>query len=160
MKLFIGIPLLAAILFGCMAGVGDTIVFEGTSMLPGIKDGEKIKVRRFAPEDKVEVTRGDIVAFRYPKDTSKFYIKRIIGLPGETVEVREGKVIINGSELNEPYVDPKLNLSRAVQSPVTVEEHSYYVLGDNRDRSSDSRYWGLVPEKNIFAKAIDRGAGK
>ena len=99
--------------------------------------------------------------FLYPNDTSKFYIKRLIGMPGETVEIRERKVFIDGKELAEPYIDPKLNLSQRVLSPLYVKEHHYYVLGDNRDRSSDSRIWGLVPEKNILGKVIESsGAGQ
>jgi signal peptidase I len=150
---------MAAISFGCVSGAEDAITFEGTSMLPAIKDGDKLKVERFVQGAKLEVKRGDIVAFRFPKDTSKFYIKRIIGLPGETVVVSEGKVIIDGSALTEPYIDPQFNRSLSVQPPVFVEDRSYYVLGDNRDRSSDSRYWGLVPEKNIFAKVIGKDSG-
>lgn len=156
MKSLVGLTLIAAIFFGCIAGAEDTLVFQGTSMLPGIKDGDEIKVERFDRGAKFEVKRGDIVAFWYPKDSSKFYIKRIIGLPGETVEVKERKVFINGSELQEPYIDPKFNLSQSAQSPVTVEENNYYVLGDNRDRSNDSRIWGVLPEKYIFAKAVDK----
>jgi signal peptidase I len=160
MKSLVGIALMAAIFFGCVNRVEETMVFHGTSMRPAIKDGDKLKVERFDRGAKFEVRRGDIVAFLYPKDTSKFYIKRVIGLPGETVEVRERKIIVNGSELNEPYVDPQFNLSRMSQSPVAVEEHSYYVLGDNRDQSSDSRSWGTVPEKNVFARVLDRDSGK
>jgi signal peptidase I len=127
-------------------------------MLPGIRDGDRLTVERFGPEDKVEVKRGDVIAFRYPADPSKYYLKRLIGMPGETVEIREGAVFINGSRLEEPYVDPKFNATRTSSAPVVIKEHYYYVLGDNRDASSDSRIWGLVPEKNIFARVISNKA--
>ena len=102
------------------------------------------------------MSRGDIIVFWPPHDPSKSYIKRIIGLPGETVEVREGRIRINGRELDEPYLDPQLNLSHMNQQAVVVKEHYYFVMGDNRDNSSDSRFWGLVPEKYIYGKALFR----
>ncbi len=145
-----------ASLLGCVSKAEDSVVFQGASMLPTIHDGEKIPVKKFEPGSKVEVQRGDIIVFLYPKDTSKFYIKRIVGLPGDKIEIREGEVFVNGNKLDEPYLDSKFNQSRASQQPLSIEEYSYYVLGDNRDASSDSRYWGVVPEKNILAKAVSR----
>jgi signal peptidase I len=154
---FIGtITLAVSLLLGCSSRTDEMIVFQGTSMLPSIADGEKIRVERFNPNSNFMVNRGDVVAFLYPKDTSKFYIKRVIGLPGETIEIREGKVIIDGKDLSEAYVESKRNLSRVSNAPTKVGDDSYYVLGDNRDTSSDSRIWGLVPKRNIFAKAIDK----
>jgi signal peptidase I len=129
---------------------------EGTSMLPRLHDGERIFVNKLIYYGLPHITRGDIVVFWYPNDPSKSYIKRVVGLPGETVEVRGGHVIINGHEINEPYLDPQLNQSRANLPPVTVKEHYYFVMGDNRDDSSDSRRWGLVPEKYIYGKAMIR----
>ena len=155
MKL-VALIIIAALLSGCLLKTEDTVIFQGTSMLPGIKDGERIRIERFDRGAKFNVKRGDIVMFLYPEDTSKFYIKRLIGLPKETVEIREGKVFIDGTELSEPYVDPKRNMMNFPREPVYVKEHYYYVLGDNRDSSSDSRSWGLVPEKNILGKAIDK----
>ena len=99
---------------------------------------------------------GDIIVFWYPDDPDKSYIKRVIGLPGEMVEVRDGHFRINGQELDEPYLDPQLNLSHASQPPVVVKPHYYFVAGDNRDHSYDSRSWGLVPEKYIYGKALLR----
>jgi signal peptidase I len=133
---------------------------EGTSMLPRLHDGERIFVNkliyyeeyRWAPK----IERGDIVVFWYPNDPSKSYIKRVIGLPGETVEVREGTVLINGAPLEEKYLDPRENNSLASQAPVQVKLNYYFVMGDNRDNSSDSRSWGLVPKKYIYGKALLR----
>ncbi|HYE64449.1 MAG TPA: signal peptidase I [Pyrinomonadaceae bacterium] len=129
---------------------------EGTSMLPRLHDGERIFVNKMIYYGMPKLARGDIVVFWYPNDPSKSYIKRIVGLPGETVEVREGRVRINGRELEEPYLDPQLNVSHMSLQPVLVKEHYYFVMGDNRDHSSDSRFWGLVPEKYIYGKALFR----
>jgi signal peptidase I len=133
---------------------------EGTSMLPRLHDGERIFVNKLIYYDEYgwapKIERGDIVVFWFPDDPSKSYIKRVVGLPGETVEVREGKVLINGSELDEEYLDPRANLSTRSQAPVPVRLNYYFVMGDNRDNSSDSRSWGLVPKKYIYGKALLR----
>lgn len=132
----------------------DTVVSQGVGMLSTLKDGQRIIVERFDQYGEVRVNRGDIVLFWFPDDPSATYVKRIIGMPGDTVEIVEGRVIVNGRKLNEPYVDSRLSLLRYSRPPVYVREHYYYVLGDNRDNSSDSRIWGLVPEKYIYAKVV------
>ncbi|HEY0004312.1 MAG TPA: signal peptidase I [Pyrinomonadaceae bacterium] len=129
---------------------------EGTSMLPRLHDGERIFVNKLIYYGLPKLQRGDIVVFWYPNDPSKSYIKRVLGLPGETVEVREGRVLINGKELQEDYLDPRLNLSHMSRPPLVVKEHYFFVMGDNRDNSYDSRSWGLVPEKYIYGKALFR----
>ncbi|MFH1414729.1 MAG: signal peptidase I [Elusimicrobiota bacterium] len=111
--------------------------------------------------------RGSIIVFEYPKDTSKDYIKRCIGLPGDTVEVRAKQVYVNGELLVEPYVvhkDPNIYPNTAYVStnranrdnfgPITVPKGEYFAMGDNRDFSSDSRFWGPLPEKYIKGKAL------
>lgn len=132
----------------------DTIVLEGTAMLPSFKDGQLVKVKRFDRFEEPNLKRGDVVVFLFPDDPSASYFKRLIGLPGDTVEISEGKVIVNGQELNEPYVDSRLNQSQRSQEPILVRPNYYYVLGDNRDNSSDSRIWGLVPERYVYAKVV------
>jgi len=133
---------------------------EGTSMLPRLHDGERIFVNKLIYYDEYrwapKIERGDIVVFWYPNDPSKSYIKRVIGLPGETVEVREGTVFINGAVLEEKYLDPGENASSASLGPQQVKLNYYFVMGDNRDNSSDSRSWGLVPKKYIYGKALLR----
>lgn len=129
---------------------------EGTSMLPRLHDGERIFVNKLVYYHLPQLSRGDIVVFWYPNDPSKSYIKRLIGLPGETVEVREGRILVNGRALNEEYLDPQRNSRSRTQPPVFVKPHYYFVMGDNRDDSWDSRAWGLVPEKYIYGKALVR----
>lgn len=137
------------------------VVVEGTSMLPQLHDGERLLVNKLVYYKIQSVSwghieRGDIVVFWYPNDPDKSYVKRVIGLPGEMVEIRNGKVIVNGRELNEPYLDVEHNRSLPSAPAKKVEEHHYFVMGDNRDNSSDSRIWGLVPEKYIYGKAFFR----
>jgi signal peptidase I len=142
---------------------GLTVVFiiqpvkvEGTSMLPRLHDGERIFVNKLIYYGIPKLQRGDIVVFWYPNDPSKSYIKRVIGLPGDTVEERDGRIYINGKELEETYLDPQRTLKTENKAPIQVHAHYFYVMGDNRDNSSDSRYWGLVPEKYIYGKAVVR----
>ena len=156
MRLLAATLVASALLLGCSAFGRGLVRFEGTSMQPGIKDGDRLSVLRFDRGAKFDVKRGDVILFRYPKDPEKSYLKRLVGLPGETVELREGRVLINGQELPEPYVDPRLNAARDSEPPVYVEPRHYYVLGDNRDNSADSRLWGLIHEKYIYGKVADR----
>ena len=100
-----------------------------------------------------EVQRGDTVVFWFPMDPSKSYIKRIIGLPGDTVEVKAGMVYVNDQALNEPYV-PVEYRDRVSVPPVRVPPNQYYVLGDHRSSSNDSRNWGPVPRDAIYGKAV------
>jgi len=136
--------------------VVQPVKVEGTSMLPRLHDGERIFVNKLVYYHWPKLERGDIVVFWFPDDPDKSYIKRVIGLPGELVDVREGRIRVNGQELNEPYLDPQLNLARLNHPPTVVKPHYYFVMGDNRDHSSDSRFWGLVPEKYIYGKALLR----
>jgi signal peptidase I len=111
-----------------------------------------------------EPRRGDVVVFKYPDEPDRDFIKRIIGLPGETVELRNKKVYINGQPIDEPYVhflSPPSSDYQEVTSfdvrerygPVTVPPNQYFVMGDNRDNSQDSRYWGFLPRGYIKGKA-------
>ncbi|HXL81077.1 MAG TPA: signal peptidase I [Pyrinomonadaceae bacterium] len=140
---------------GCSLLTHNTIVFEGTSMLPTIKNGDKVQTIRLNAESRAKLVRGEIIAFRYPKDPSKGYVKRLIGLPGDTIEIRKDEVWVNGIRLLEPYVEPKFNMSQRSLPPVSIPQQAYYVLGDNRDNSSDSRIWGWVPAELVYAKAVN-----
>jgi len=94
-------------------------------------------------------SRGEVIVFKFPRDISKDYVKRIIGLPGELISIKRGQVLVNGEPLNEPYV---IHNDRTNMNPILVPEDTYFVLGDNRDVSSDSRNWGVVPLDNIVGK--------
>lgn len=124
------------------------VAVEGMAMKPAFNDGDRL----FIDKNLGELKRGDVVAFLYPKDKSKWYFKRIIGLPGETIEIREGKVYINGQILEELYIDKSLNQAKSDFPPLKVPEYQYFVMGDNRDNSSDSRYWGTVDKQLIIGK--------
>ena len=109
----------------------------------------------------IDVRRRDIVVFRFFDEpaSSKYYIKRVIGLPGDVVEIRSKQVYINGKPLDEPYAvfkDPSRNdrRPRDVMGPVEIPIHHYFVMGDNRDRSYDSRYWGLLPRERIIGRPL------
>ena len=149
---------LFAVLFAVllMVFVVQPVKVEGSSMLPRLHDGERIFVNKLIYYGYPKLERGDIVVFWYPDNPADSYIKRVIGLPGETVEVRDGQVTIDGVPLDEPYLDPQRNRREIYLPPMVVKQHYYFVMGDNRDRSSDSRQWGLVPEKYVYGKAIFR----
>ena len=113
------------------------------------------------------IKRRDVLVFKYPEEPARDFIKRVIGLPGETVELREKKVYINGTALDEPYVhflSPPSGPSelhevtsfdvRERYGPVTVPPDHYFMMGDNRDNSQDSRYWGFLPRENIKGKSL------
>jgi signal peptidase I len=97
--------------------------------------------------------RGDIVVFEYPRDTSRDFIKRVIGLPGETVEIRNNQVFINGRPLDEPYLSPPARTQMGNMAPVVVPADAVFVMGDNRGNSSDSRSWGALPLDKIVGRA-------
>jgi len=99
-----------------------------------------------------QLRRSDIVSFRYPADPSKIFIKRVIGLPGEVIEINDGKVLVNGQELQENYINPQLNRFRYNSIPAKIPEGKYYVMGDNRDNSNDSRFWGPLSQELIQTK--------
>jgi len=127
---------------------------EGTSMQPELLDQERIFVNKFVYHFE-EIHRGDIVVFWYPKDPIKSFIKRVLGVPGDVVSIREGQVYINDQLVEERYV-PRGYQDVDSYPAVRVREGHYYVLGDHRNASNDSRSWGLVPRKYIYGKAVFR----
>ncbi|HOL71960.1 MAG TPA: signal peptidase I [Bryobacteraceae bacterium] len=127
---------------------------EGTSMMPTLVDQERIFVNKFIYRLGIdEIKRGDTIVFWFPFDQSKSYIKRVIGIPGDTVAIDRGTVILNGKPLKEDYVPPEYrdNFSMPEQR---VRANEYFVLGDRRNSSNDSRTWGLVPRECIYGKAV------
>ncbi|PSH05287.1 MAG: signal peptidase I [Acidobacteria bacterium] len=125
---------------------------EGTSMMPGLADQERIFINQFAYR-LGPIKRGDVVVFRYPGDPSKKYIKRVVGEPGDRIEISRGEVFLNGNRLEEPYVPAQFRDQRSM-SELIIPEQSYFVLGDHRNLSSDSRDFGPVGRKAIFGKAV------
>ena len=127
---------------------------EGTSMMPTLTDKERIFINKFTYRFGLgDIQRGDTVVFWYPLDSSKSYIKRVIGLPGDSVRIDDGDVYVNSRKLTENYVP--LEYHDHVSRPEeTVPPGKYFVLGDHRGSSSDSRTWGYVPRENIYGKAV------
>jgi signal peptidase I len=127
---------------------------EGTSMMPTLTDQERIFINKFTYHFGLgSIDRGDMVVFWFPLDRSKSYIKRIIGLPGDTVYIDAGQVFVNDHPLAESYVPDDY------RDRVSWEEHrvppgEYFVLGDHRSSSSDSRTWGFVKREAIYGKAV------
>jgi signal peptidase I len=125
---------------------------EGTSMAPLISDQERIFINKFVYRFE-PIGRGDVVVFWYPLDRSKSFIKRVIGLPDETVEIRRGRVFVDGHLLDEPYVPPKY-ADFGNYGPFRVPRGEYFVMGDHRASSNDSRIFGPVPDQFIYGKAV------
>jgi len=121
--------------------------------MPSLIDQERIFINKFVYRFGVaDIGRGDTVVFWFPGDPSKSYIKRVIGEPGDTIEVIEGKVFVNGRALAEPYV-PDEYRDRVSMPRSVVPADQYFVLGDHRSSSNDSRMWGMVPRRYIYGKA-------
>jgi signal peptidase I len=125
---------------------------EGTSMAPLLSDQERIFINKFVYRFE-PIQRGDVVVFWYPFDHSKSFIKRVIGLPGETVEIRQGTVYVNGKIVLEPYVPPQYE-DLSDFGPKLVDKDCYFVMGDHRISSNDSRVFGPVPIQNIYGRAV------
>jgi len=135
--------------------VAQPFIVSGSSMLPNFENGEYLIVDEFSYHFRAPV-RGEVIIFRAPRNTSEFYIKRIIGLPEEKVEISDGAITIfnnefpEGMELSEAYIK---NISRDRDLSLTLKPNEYFVLGDNRPMSSDSRVWGPLEENLIIGRA-------
>ena len=125
---------------------------EGTSMLPWLEDQQRIFVNKFL-YSYGDIERGDVIVFRFPLDPSKSYIKRVVGVPGDRIEIRSGALYINGVKTEERYVAHEFE-DHASHPPIDVPAKHFYVLGDHRNTSNDSRIWGTVPREYITGKAV------
>jgi signal peptidase I len=125
---------------------------EGVSMLPRFADRDRIIVNKLSYRVGA-IARGDVVVFWFPEDPGKSFIKRVIGLPGDAIEIREGVVYVNGERLPEPYLAAEERMIED-RPAVRVGPGDYYVSGDHRGRSYDSRLWGLVPQRYIYGKVV------
>ena len=168
--------LLTLLIFLLVRTVVQNFKVEGQSMEPSLHSGQYLLVNKLAylqidpeaierrvpildlpfsqPIDVFgEPKRGDVVVFRFPRDPSRDFIKRVIGVPGDTVEIRPQQVLVNGQIIDEPYLSDERYQPRYPAAPTVVPPGQYYVLGDNRNNSSDSHVWGLVPRDNIIGRA-------
>lgn len=148
------------LMVGFRVFVAEPFVVSGSSMVPNFHDHEYLVVDKISYRFN-EPTRGDVIVFHYPKDTSQYFIKRIIGLPGEKVAIENGKVKIfnsdhpEGSIISEAYL-PSNDITFGKDEIVSLGDNEYFVLGDNRLASSDSRVWGILPKHDIVGKAFLR----
>lgn len=141
--------LLTLVIFFMIRFAVENYKIEGSSMLPNFQDGQFLLVNKISymvghPQ------RGDVIVFHFPLNTTKNYIKRVIGLPGEKVQINQGRVYVNDKFVNELY---QLEHADYDWGPSIIAADEYFVLGDNRPESSDSHYWGTVPAKDIVGKA-------
>jgi signal peptidase I len=161
--------LLALVLFLLIRNVIQNFRIDGISMEPNFHNGQFLIVNRFAycPGLHLDISplnihwektwcirtpnRGDVIVFEYPKDLSRDFIKRVIGLPGDTVEVQNGKIFVDGQLMPEPFGP---NPGSSTNGPITVGPDELFVMGDNRNNSSDSRTWGALPLKYVIGKAL------
>ncbi|HVN54720.1 MAG TPA: signal peptidase I [Anaerolineaceae bacterium] len=141
--------LLALILFFGINAISARVRVENISMLPTLQPGEFVLINKLAYKVGTP-SRGDIIVFHYPRDPKEDYIKRVIGLPGDTVVIENGHVTVNDQVLTEPYIAAQPTYS----SRTVVPENSLFVLGDNRNQSSDSHSWGSVPYDLVVGKAV------
>ncbi len=140
--------ILSVVLFAGINAVSARIRVDGYSMQPTLQNGEFVIVNKLSYKLGNPKT-GDVIVFHYPKDPKQEYIKRVIGLPGESVKVSNGKVYVNGQALNEPYIAA----APRYQADWHVPAGTLFVLGDNRNNSSDSHDWGPVPMNEVIGKA-------
>ena len=165
--------ILALLIFLALQFSVQNFRVEGSSMQPTLEEGQYILVNkllylRFDPQDILRFLpfidsdrtnllfpisspeRGEVIIFHFPRDPSRDFVKRVIGEPGDTVEIKRGTVFINDVELDEPYITRS---DRGSMAPLDIGENEYFVLGDNRRASNDSRDWGAVPAKLVIGKA-------
>ncbi|MBI1746227.1 MAG: signal peptidase I [Acidobacteria bacterium] len=131
--------------------VGDRLIVDKFTLRVDSLIGRKLALGR-------EIKRGDIVVFKFPRNPETPYVKRVIGLPNETITIRKREIFINGQRWEDPYgryMDPQIELHyRDNHGPITIPPESYFVMGDNRDNSADSRYWGMVPASHIIGRPL------
>jgi len=144
----LGTILIALVIFGLVQLTLEGREIQYRCMEPNLKEDQHILINKAAyffhsPQ------RGDVIIFRYPRDREQIYVKRIIAIPGDTIEIKDGIVYINGSPCEEPYVSSDTEGGLPKQ---TIPPDRYFVMGDNRNGSWDSRYWGTVPRGDIIGK--------
>lgn len=141
--------LMALVLYFLIDLVLGRVRVENISMEPTVRPGQFILVNKLAYR-LGEFKRGDVIIFHYPRNPHEDYIKRVVGLPGETVTIRDGRVYINGQPLDEPYI----SAPPQYDGEWVVPDDQVFVLGDNRNQSSDSHSWGFVPRNLVVGRAL------
>jgi len=124
---------------------------EGTSMLPRLVDQDRLFINKFVYKF-TDIEHGDVIVFRYPRDETKSYIKRVIAVPGDRLRIDRGQVYVNGKAINEPYIPEEYRDTRSLDAMI-VPQGEYFVMGDHRLISSDSREFGPVRRDLIYGKA-------
>lgn len=158
-KTFVVVMMIA---FSIRYFVIQPFVVDGDSMLPNFINNEYLIAEKISYDFR-QPSRGDVVIFRYPRNPEVIYIKRVIGLPGESIEVKNGAIFIakpgeTKKELKENYLSPTVKTlayndkSDSDEYKIDLKEREFFVLGDNRDHSSDSREWGVLPQGNIIGR--------
>ena len=132
--------------------IAQPFIVNGLSMFPTFNNGDYLIIDELSYNFLREPKRGEVIVFRPPLQGSRFFIKRVIGLPGEVIEVKDDRVFVNGAALPEPYREQITTIDGVWE----LDEGEYFVLGDNRGSSSDSRVWGTLPEGNIIGRAFLR----
>jgi signal peptidase I len=142
--------LLTIIVFLLIRSVVQNYIVDGFSMQPTLQNGQYLFVNK-AVYWFAQPKEGDIIIMRYPPDPKTYFVKRIIAVPGDTVEIAQGKVVVNGQVLIEPYIaaPPAYEMPKR-----TIPAHQYFVLGDNRNNSNDSHQWGTLPASDLVGKAF------
>jgi len=137
--------------------IAQPFIVDGASMDPTFRDGQYLIVDELSYHFR-DPARGEVLIFKYPRDPSKYFIKRVIGLPGETVTIIDGVVTVTGPDHKESLIltEPYVKLPKVDSSTFTLATGEYFVMGDNRSQSADSRYWGAVPRKNVIGRPIIR----
>lgn len=146
---------LTAVVFFVVTFTARPYRVEGVSMEPGLRSGELVVVSQIAYDFGAQPQRGDVIVLHPPSDPSTVYVKRIIGIPGDQLFITPSAVYVNGHKLNEPYIQ-LIDPGAAENQPlgkVTLTSGQYFVMGDNRQNSTDSRVFGYVPRQNIIGKA-------
>ena len=149
--LILGLSLLS----GCNSSNNNTYLFEGNSMQPTISDQDKLLVDETYYEDN-EVKTGDIIIFKYGNDS--FHIKRVLGLPGELIQIKNGKLLVNRKPVNPVFVFNDIHADETMEEGLTLKQDEYFVIGDNPGSSKDSRHDGPLTEEMIIGKVLKKEA--